>query len=107
MRTRSYLIVTIGAGLVGLGALAAGGRVGDQPPQTTKPQQAFPDLVGALKATDGCLGIELARTQSGKNVIFAWFQDKKAMLTWYYVLNQECRLKFGVFGRLALIQVCQ
>lgn len=84
MRTRLYLIVAIGAGLVGLGALAAGGRVQDQPPQTTKPQQAFPDLVGALKATDGCLGVELARTQSGKNVIFAWFQDKKAMLTWYY-----------------------
>ncbi len=84
MRIRLPLIVAIGAGLVGLGALAAGGRVQDQPPQTTRPQQPFPDLVGALKATDGCLGVELARTQSGKNVIFAWFKDKKAMLTWYY-----------------------
>ncbi|MCH8343875.1 MAG: hypothetical protein IH983_07795 [Planctomycetes bacterium] len=84
MRTRSHLIVTIGAGLVGLGALAAGGRVQDQPPPTTKPQQVFPDLVGALKATDGCLGVELARTQSGMNLIFAWFKDKKAMMTWYY-----------------------
>ncbi len=84
MRTRSHLIVAVGAGLVGLGALAAGGRVQDQPPPTTKPQQAFPDLVGALKATEGCLGVELARTQSGKNVIFAWFKDKKAMMTRYY-----------------------
>ena len=84
MRTRLHLIVAIGAGLVGLGALAASGRVQDQPPQTTRPQQPFPDLVGALKATDGCLGVELARTQSGKNVIFAWFKDKKAMMTWYY-----------------------
>ena len=84
MRTRSHLIVAVGAGLVGLGALAAGGRVQDQPPQTTRPQQAFADLVGALKATDGCLGVELAGTQSGKNVIFAWFQDKKSILTWYY-----------------------
>lgn len=84
MRTRLPLIVAVGAGLVGLGALAAGGRVLDQPPQTTRPQQAFPDLVGALKATDGCLGVELARTQSGKNLIFAWFKDKKAMMTWYY-----------------------
>ena len=44
----------------------------------------FPDLVGALKATPGVLGVETARTQSGKQVIFAWFENKKAALTWYY-----------------------
>ena len=44
----------------------------------------FPDLVAGLKATPGCLGVETARTSSGKQVIFAWFEDKKAALAWYY-----------------------
>jgi hypothetical protein len=43
----------------------------------------FPDLVAALKASPGCLGVETARTGSGKSVIFAWFEDKKAALAWY------------------------
>jgi hypothetical protein len=44
----------------------------------------FPDLVAGLKATPGCLGVETARTSSGKQVIFAWFENKKAALAWYY-----------------------
>src|SRR5262245_64395434 len=44
----------------------------------------LPDLVGSLKATPGCLGVETATTGSGKQVIFAWFEDKKAALKWYY-----------------------
>jgi len=54
--------------------------------QTSAPTQrpAGPDLVGALKATPGCLGVETARTASGKQVIFAWFENKKAVLAWYY-----------------------
>lgn len=47
-------------------------------------QQGFPDLVGALKATPGCIGVETARTSGGKQVIFVWFEDKKAVLNWYY-----------------------
>ncbi len=46
--------------------------------------EGFPDLVSGLKAVPGCLGVETARTVSGKNVIFAWFEDKKAVLRWYY-----------------------
>jgi len=45
---------------------------------------AFPDLVAALQATPGCLGVETAQTSSGKQVIFAWFENKKAALNWYY-----------------------
>jgi hypothetical protein len=41
------------------------------------------DLVGGLKAVPGCLGVETAQTASGKRVIFAWFEDKKAVLRWY------------------------
>jgi hypothetical protein len=48
-----------------------------------QPQLPFPDLVGPLKATPGCLGVETARTASGKMVIFAWFEDKKAVMRWY------------------------
>ena len=44
----------------------------------------FPDLVSGLKATPGCLGVETARTSGGKNVIFAWFENKDAVLKWYY-----------------------
>jgi len=44
----------------------------------------FPDLVGALKAVPGCLGVETARTSGGKNVIFAWFENRQAVMKWYY-----------------------
>jgi quinol monooxygenase YgiN len=43
----------------------------------------FSELIAGLKATPGCLGIELARTASGKQVVFAWFEDKRALMNWY------------------------
>jgi hypothetical protein len=58
-----------------------------QAPSAQRADQApagLPDFVGALKATPGCLGVETARTSSGKQVIFAWFENKKAALNWYY-----------------------
>jgi hypothetical protein len=48
----------------------------------SRPQ--MPDLVGALKSTPGVLGVEAGRMMSGKQVIFAWFENKKAVLNWYY-----------------------
>jgi hypothetical protein len=45
---------------------------------------ALPDLVAALKQSPGCLGVETARTDSGKAVIFAWFEDRKAALAWFH-----------------------
>lgn len=50
----------------------------------------FPDLIGALKATPGCLGVDAATTASGKQVIFAWFENKRAVLNWY---NSETHQK--------------
>jgi hypothetical protein len=41
-------------------------------------------LIPALKATPGCLGVETARTSSGKNVIFACFENRGAVMKWYY-----------------------
>ena len=43
-----------------------------------------PDLVAGLKATPGVLGVELVQTMSGKSAIFAWFENKQAVLKWYY-----------------------
>jgi hypothetical protein len=43
----------------------------------------LPDLVGALKATPGVLGVDAAQTLSGKQVIFAWFENKQAVMNWY------------------------
>ena len=47
------------------------------------PRSGGPDLVAALTAVPGCLGVETARTASGKQVIFAWFENKQAVLNWY------------------------
>ena len=47
-------------------------------------QGGFPDLVGLLKATPGVLGVDAGRMMSGKLVIFAWFENKQAVLKWYY-----------------------
>ncbi|TVQ32887.1 MAG: hypothetical protein EA376_04370 [Phycisphaeraceae bacterium] len=82
-----------GVGLVGALTLAVAGvtlaqqgRPGGpgQPPQGANPMAALDGLVRGLEATPGCLGDELALTQSGKSVIFAWFTDKKAVVDWYY-----------------------
>jgi len=43
----------------------------------------LPDLVGALKATPGVLGVDAGQMLSGKQVIFAWFENKQAALNWY------------------------
>jgi len=75
------------AALVFSPALIAGQARPAQPPP------GFPDLVGALKATPGCVGVEVARTGSGKQVIFAWFEDKKAALNWYYSDTHQAAMK--------------
>jgi hypothetical protein len=59
------------------------------------PVAGGPDLVGALKAVPGCLGVETARTATGKQVIFAWFENKKALLDWYYSpVHQQLMAQF-------------
>jgi hypothetical protein len=59
------------------------GRPQHAVPAQQQPAGGFPDLVGGLKATPVCLGVETAQTTSGKSVIFAWFENKKAVLNWY------------------------
>src|SRR5690242_18679538 len=76
-----------GAGLFA-GALAVGAVE-----VAAAPASVFPDLVGGLKETPGCLGVETARTASGKACIFAWFEDKKALLGWYYSKMHQDAMK--------------
>ncbi len=40
-------------------------------------------LVEAAEASPGCLGVKLGRTGDGTNVIFAWFENKQALVAWY------------------------
>jgi hypothetical protein len=84
---REVSAILVVAALVFSPALMAGQA---RPPQ---PPPGFPDLVGALKATPGCVGVETARTGSGKQVIFAWFEDKKAALNWYYSDTHQAVMK--------------
>ena len=62
------------------------------------PPAGLPDLVGMLKATPGCLGVDAARTMSGKQVIFAWFENKKALLNWYYSPGHQQLIKSFASG---------
>ena len=55
-----------------------------QPKPPQQERRGFPDLVGGLRGTPGCLGVETARTSGGKNAIFAWFKDKESIKGWYY-----------------------
>jgi uncharacterized membrane protein len=57
-----------------------------------------PDLVGGLKATAGVLGVDTAQTSSGKQVIFAWFEDKQAVLNWYYSETHQTAMRMFAPG---------
>ncbi len=48
------------------------------------PARTLPDLVGALRATPGVLGVDAGQMASRKQVIFAWFENKQAVLNWFY-----------------------
>jgi len=73
---RIGLFIALVALVFGPALLAGQSPASPQPP-------AGPDLVGALKAVPGVLGVETARTATGKQVIFAWFENKQAVLNWY------------------------
>jgi hypothetical protein len=76
-----------------LGLLAATGMAQPPPASDKGKGEPFSDLVAAIKATPGCLGVETAQTGSGKQVVFAWFEDKKAALKWYYSDTHQALMK--------------
>ena len=84
-----------GAGALGaVGVMMAMGAVGleggSSASETNAPAIAQPQgdmgqqLAEGLKKTEGCLGVDLAQWQSGKNTICAWFENKDAVERWYY-----------------------
>src|SRR5215470_9468002 len=91
MRTGVLSAIILGT-IVWVGLLGTP-TAGDQPTGKQGQGKGFPDLIAALKATPGCLGVETARTGSGKQVIFAWFEDKKATLKWYYSDTHQALMK--------------
>jgi hypothetical protein len=84
MKMRSKLLSLAFVTMIAAGGLTA--TAWTQATETGQPQRArsWPDLAGGLRATEGCLGIESARAASGKQVIFAWFEDKASVVRWYY-----------------------
>ena len=52
------------------------------PASAQTPRPGFPNVVGALRAMPGVLGVETGQTASGRQVIFAWFENKKAFVDW-------------------------
>ena len=77
------------AALTSVLAFSVVALAGDNPPPTdaagkNAAHQKGQELVKALKETPGCLGVETAQTSSGKSVIFAFFENKKAVLKWYF-----------------------
>ena len=77
-------------------------------PQAGALQQG-PDLIAGLKATPGVLGVEAARTMSGKQVIFAWFENKQAVLNWFYSDTHQAAMRMfspgGSSGRKPLADI--
>lgn len=72
------------AAVVLASAVFAPSLLAQSAPPAAAQRGGFPDLVGALKATPGILGVETAQTSSRKQVIFAWFENKTAAMNWYY-----------------------
>ena len=96
---RKATLVANALAIMVLGSFLANPRAAEAPAGDKAKDAGFPDLVAALKATPGCLGVETAKTGSGKEVIFAWFQDKKAALKWYYSDTHQAVMKRFFPGR--------
>jgi hypothetical protein len=71
-----------------------------QAPPQQGPPAGLPDLIGMLRATPGVLGVDAAQTMSGKQVIFAWFENKKAALNWYYSEGHQKLMKTFASGAI-------
>jgi hypothetical protein len=80
IKTRSRTAVASLAVVTYLTCLAP--SLGQQPPLPGQP--GFGELlIKAAKESPGCLGVETGRTTNGTLVIFAWFENKKALVDWY------------------------
>lgn len=64
--------------------------------QKTLTVRDFPDLVGGLRATPGCLSVKNSAFDGGKQVaIYAWFKNKAAVNAWYHSpMHRDAMKKF-------------
>jgi hypothetical protein len=96
MRTQTLFRETMAALLLAAFIFAPGVVAFAQAPEAaSNPLMNLPKLI---QATPGCLGVETAMTQSGKMVIFAWFENKKAALAWYYSQTHQALTKMAGGG---------
>jgi len=67
-------------------------------PQDTKPQTVadFPNLQKGLMETPGCLGVQAFAVNGGrKQVIAAWFENRKAVDAWYHsAMHSDAMAKY-------------
>ncbi len=87
-----WLAVAVAAAVSAFAVLKA--EAGTSGPSVVSQAGDLPDLVGPLRATEGCIGVETAQTPDGKNVIFAWFEDKAAAKRWYYSDAHQSAMHF-------------
>jgi quinol monooxygenase YgiN len=82
-----YRVVSAAAAIVLVGAAGFLTMTADAQPQgrggPPDLQRLGMMLVEGIRATPGCLGVETAQTSSGKNVFFAWFENKESAMAWY------------------------
>ena len=93
MMTRSLLKEVLAALLLAAVIFAPGAVARAQAP--APPPNPVLNLPEMVKASPGVLGVETAQTASGKLVIFAWFENKKAALTWYYSQTHQALMKMA------------
>ncbi len=91
MSTWTRGVLAGAAALLAIGAMAAMGARSietggsEEMKAEAQPQNEMGErLAEGLRETKGCLGVDLAQWQSGKNTICAWFEDKAAVERWYY-----------------------
>ena len=90
--TRRYLTCVAALASIGVVTAVAWTQQGEGS------KSPLPDLIGGLQHVDGCLGVEVAQTRSGRQLIFAWFEDKEAVLRWYYSEPHMTALDFAGVG---------
>ena len=59
---------------------------------------SFANVVSAARAWPGCLGVETGQASNGRRIIFAWFENKKALVAWYHSDTHQRAMK-TVFAR--------
>ena len=68
-------------------------RAQEQPPIAEQQQDKFGNLAKAVESSPGCLGVERVQAASGKMALFAWFENKKAAVTFYNSMVHQSLMK--------------